>query len=890
LLLESCLCGSANATPETLHGLEMLRCECGILRQLVHGNEEALAVWYRQKYHTDIYYHTPEQDREVARLRLDAYALAPGVRLLDVGSGNNAFVQEARARGIDAWGQEVAEQADGPHTYIGPLASVHFPADYFDVVTLHDVLEHIPDPRALLREIRRLLKPKGTLIVDWPRFHDPSGAHHWKPVEHLWMLDDAQLAQLLESESFHVEKTAHPVASKTVLTTINGRSDSRVRILLPPGMGDGYWVLVKLRSFLAQRGITLPEVWVHDSGPRRSEDFWRRVPFVRWGGYAPLPKQDGVARQAYTQAGFAIQENVHGFDFFLSSNGDLEHGRSVDDAIPGAAEWDVPLFHPKAELEARDAYRARFGDYIVTAFWEQGFYTKWLQHFGEADIVETLASIADTGKTVVITGAEWDRERIGARIARADPRFIDLIGATTLDQLFGLLSGAVGVFGFPAGSTMMGPYFGKPTALLWHEHFRPEFWRNTIPPDACYLPIPVTGAKPTDVVRAVLNLISGDAVDLPVPTPVLRPRHFTGKALGPVTVDRRHLTNGLLERRRAACGLQLAPGNLRVDVENIDLTLRLLGAPALETEQGARLGALRWWRATILVGGVRADGFIVRHEQTSVPFLELVSTAPFTNIRAGTPVSVATEGAEPMHPPPRPSRPAPVRVVRQPARRVKPNAPQRVIHPATAVATDLILAGQEAGVLSPHMALVLGGGASVWDDVRAIEAMLGRPWDGFVVAANDIGCHWPRRLDFWATLHPEKLKKWTEVRRANGYVDGYVTCARQAGKNRGVMRAVQTWPGGGSSGLLAAGPVAVDLLGCTHVVLAGMPMDRSPYFAESKEHPKGKNWSTADSHWAAWGKNIDRMRDRVKSFGGRTRDLLGAPTREWLLRMQEEAA
>ena len=57
------------------------------------------------------------------------------------------------------------------------------------------------------------------------------------------------------------------------------------------------------------------------------------------------------------------------------------------------------------------------------------------------------------------------------------------------------------------------------------------------------------------------------------------------------------------------------------------------------------------------------------------------------------------------------------------------------------------------GLEHPEWAIVLGGADCVWDDVLAWEAIYGRRWDGLVAAANDIGCHWPRPLDHWATLH-----------------------------------------------------------------------------------------------------------------------------------------
>ena len=36
------------------------------------------------------------------------------------------------------------------------------------------------------------------------------------------------------------------------------------RIMVPPGIGDGYWVLVKLRGFMEAHGIKQADIYVHD--------------------------------------------------------------------------------------------------------------------------------------------------------------------------------------------------------------------------------------------------------------------------------------------------------------------------------------------------------------------------------------------------------------------------------------------------------------------------------------------------------------------------------------------------------------------------------------------------------------------------------------------------
>ncbi len=94
-----------------------------------------------------------------------------GVRLLDIGCSSGALLRSAMTHGFDAEGVEPAAQAaefaksTGLKVFHGYLQEACFPESSFDAVTLMEVIEHLPDPYALLREVWRILKPNGVLIV-----------------------------------------------------------------------------------------------------------------------------------------------------------------------------------------------------------------------------------------------------------------------------------------------------------------------------------------------------------------------------------------------------------------------------------------------------------------------------------------------------------------------------------------------------------------------------------------------------------------------------------------------------------------------------------------------------------------------------------------------------
>lgn len=511
-LLGVCICGHGRAESDTLNDIPILRCwHCGVVRQHVALNEEELAAWYRDKYLTESYSHTYEHDLAVANKRLDAYQFAPGTRLLDVGCGHGAFVAAARERGIDAWGQDLAKTSESEFVYVGDLKDVAFPTDHFDVVTVHDVLEHLPRPGEALVEIRRILRRPGKLVVDFPAFYSEFGKHHWKKIEHLWMLTEQELVALVRLAGFAVTGWNRPIPSKFVVEG-EPNAERRPQILVPPGIGDAYWSLTKLPGFLRARGLGLPDVWVQDSGgPRRTEPFLQNIPFIHAAGYKKLSDRDPIFREAYMQNGRTVFPDVAGTEHFIAYNGVLRFGRSLEEVDPEfGCEWRPKIHVSKAARKLADDL-AGLGPYVLTYYAEAGMYRQWLADFSASQIVDALRLIEKAlGLRIVFMGAKWDMGQVGNDIAKANPDWTNLIGATTFDQMHGAILGATAVVGFPAGNTMLATVLNKPSVLLWNRYFKREFWKNSCPPDSPYTALDTQGLQPTDVLRALQQLLETD--------------------------------------------------------------------------------------------------------------------------------------------------------------------------------------------------------------------------------------------------------------------------------------------------------------------------------------------------------------------------------------------
>ncbi len=137
-----------------------------------------------------------------------------GRSLLDVGCYIGIFVEIAACHGWDAWGVEPSRwaveqaQARGLHVVQGMLETADLPEEYFDVVTMWDVIEHLPDPAGSLREIARILKPNGLLVVATPQLDSIDAklfSRFWIGYElprHLTMFSRDTLSKMTELAGF----------------------------------------------------------------------------------------------------------------------------------------------------------------------------------------------------------------------------------------------------------------------------------------------------------------------------------------------------------------------------------------------------------------------------------------------------------------------------------------------------------------------------------------------------------------------------------------------------------------------------------------------------------------------------------------------------------------
>jgi len=150
-------------------------------------------------------------------------------RLLDVGCATGTFLAGMQNRPEwQLYGVEISDHAaaiarnqHNLNVKTGTLEDVEFPTGFFDAVTLWDVLEHLHDPSKSLKEISRILKNDGILIIRVPNLNSWDAKlfrSSWAGLDaprHLYVFHPATLSQLLSKANFDILRMGCDIGSYT---------------------------------------------------------------------------------------------------------------------------------------------------------------------------------------------------------------------------------------------------------------------------------------------------------------------------------------------------------------------------------------------------------------------------------------------------------------------------------------------------------------------------------------------------------------------------------------------------------------------------------------------------------------------------------------------------
>jgi SAM-dependent methyltransferase len=236
------LCGSASdSTYLSFRGFRIARClNCGFIFVNPRPTEEDLVRLYAnqqtnpflQEHFEAFEYESPVLVKIVRKIQ----KYLSGGELLEVGCGRGDFLRVAQMQGFSVTGCDIfggrKPVADEISFYDGTLKDAKFQDNFFDVVVIRNILEHLFNPNREIEEIKRILKPYGYLYLKVPNVEFEHGLrcrlmyhrkYHFDPPYHLNYFSPISLRRFLAKAQFDFltwcleEPTIHPKWSKHLL-------------------------------------------------------------------------------------------------------------------------------------------------------------------------------------------------------------------------------------------------------------------------------------------------------------------------------------------------------------------------------------------------------------------------------------------------------------------------------------------------------------------------------------------------------------------------------------------------------------------------------------------------------------------------------------------------
>lgn len=257
ILHQSCqLCGSKNLSGFAIDTVRVgphisrVKCEdCGIVFANPMADTNELELYYESYYDKENYKEISYKEKillELSRIeKLDLSQiklkirylknLEPGNKFLDVGCGLGLGLAYAHQIGCELYATEFDKESlefvknrFPVKTHHGNLSSAKFPNDFFDFVHISHVIEHLPDPRAYIREMKRILKPGGIMAIGTPDMSSRLYTfHRWfnflrfripdviDGLEHTFIFPKKRLRSITEEEGFVViDHYTHNIGEK----------------------------------------------------------------------------------------------------------------------------------------------------------------------------------------------------------------------------------------------------------------------------------------------------------------------------------------------------------------------------------------------------------------------------------------------------------------------------------------------------------------------------------------------------------------------------------------------------------------------------------------------------------------------------------------------------
>lgn len=297
---------------------------------------------------------------------------------------------------------------------------------------------------------------------------------------------------------------------------MNRREAGHLRIGVPPGVGDVYWALCKLKAFREAHKVKHVTLCVKSSQYDRAGAWFGMCPYVDAVEFVNFESKE--AEESGVAWAVVPRRRPDGtyplvLDVVLWPNAVVDKGRHLSTWLPRYEldqSWTIATAQPAqfAEWETSNATGERKPihklNHVAVYASSEAINKAWAPKLGAWWWSVLLEKIEHAfGVAPILIGAEWD---LTFR-AHVKGRCFDFVGQTSLPEVAWILEHSKAVVGIISGMTILANHFRTPTIAIYPPKHHPLFPTSWLPADAPYLAYASSMApSPANLVEQLLEI------------------------------------------------------------------------------------------------------------------------------------------------------------------------------------------------------------------------------------------------------------------------------------------------------------------------------------------------------------------------------------------------
>lgn len=181
-------------------------------------------------------------------------------RVLDIGCGIGDFLAHCKSKGWEVSGLEPNEQArkivlNSHNITVKDISEIgEIPNEQFELITMFHVLEHVTEPKKMILEIMRILKPGGRLVIALPNYDSWDAKHYkkywaaWDVPRHLFHFNPSSLSIFMKEFPLKRENTKPMFWDAFYVSLLSEKYKSKSVPLLRAGIKGFYSNILASRN------------------------------------------------------------------------------------------------------------------------------------------------------------------------------------------------------------------------------------------------------------------------------------------------------------------------------------------------------------------------------------------------------------------------------------------------------------------------------------------------------------------------------------------------------------------------------------------------------------------------------------------------------------------